>query len=291
MFGEKYPDPVRVVSIGVSVEDLVSDPESEKWANFAIEFCGGTHLKETKPIQLFYITSEEGIAKGTRRIVALTGLAAIEACKRADEFEMRLQKISTEAETLAVIEEEQKHQLLLQQVSAMLSAIIQEINAAEIPASRKIAFRERIEKLQKTLRKGAKREEGELERRSGAFAEAAIQTLTSTPSPHFVGTLEVGGHSVLLSDTVKKISEKAPETAVMLFSTDTQKKKILIVSHVPKSLVGSLQANVWVTDAAKVCGGKGGGKAELAQGSGTQLDKLHEAVLKATMFAREKLGK
>jgi alanyl-tRNA synthetase len=73
LFGEKYGEEVRVVSMGgsVDVDDSINDE-----ANFSVELCGGTHVNNTGDIGLFTIVSESGVSAGIRRIEALTGIDA-----------------------------------------------------------------------------------------------------------------------------------------------------------------------------------------------------------------------
>jgi alanyl-tRNA synthetase len=70
LFGEKYGEEVRVVSMGL-------DPKSERAGHaYSIELCGGTHVRRTGDIGLLKIVSESAVASGVRRIEALTGDAA-----------------------------------------------------------------------------------------------------------------------------------------------------------------------------------------------------------------------
>ncbi|MCJ7543731.1 MAG: alanine--tRNA ligase-related protein, partial [Phycisphaerae bacterium] len=78
VFGEKYPDPVRVVCVG-SDDPLAAVDEAT-----AAEFCGGTHLERTSQVGLFKIISEESVAKGVRRITAVTGPAAVGCVQEMD---------------------------------------------------------------------------------------------------------------------------------------------------------------------------------------------------------------
>lgn len=76
VFGEKYPDPVRVISIGVDINLLLSQPDNKEWEDFSIEFCGGTHLNNTIEAEDFVLIEEIGVAKGVRRISGLTKFEA-----------------------------------------------------------------------------------------------------------------------------------------------------------------------------------------------------------------------
>ncbi len=76
MFGEKYGDKVRVVEFGKSVE-----------------FCGGTHIKNTAEIGSFYITKESGVSAGVRRIEAVCGVSAV---KYAKSFMTKIAEIKLE---------------------------------------------------------------------------------------------------------------------------------------------------------------------------------------------------
>ncbi|CRK27391.1 hypothetical protein BN1708_018284, partial [Verticillium longisporum] len=51
VFGETYPNPVRVVSVGVPVKDLLENPKKPEWRNISVEFCGGTHVEQTGHIK------------------------------------------------------------------------------------------------------------------------------------------------------------------------------------------------------------------------------------------------
>ncbi len=96
VFGEVYPDPVRVVSVGASVEELLANPDAEAWGGLSIEFCGGTHLDDASEAEDFVVVVEEGIAKGIRRIVGVTG-------KEARAVRANATAVTAELETLAAM--------------------------------------------------------------------------------------------------------------------------------------------------------------------------------------------
>jgi len=75
VFGEKYPDPVRVLMIGAERPEDVTD-------QYSVEFCGGTHVAHTGQIGFFKIVAQELVGKGVRRVVAVTGREAVATVQR-----------------------------------------------------------------------------------------------------------------------------------------------------------------------------------------------------------------
>ena len=93
VFGEVYPDPVRLVSVGPvphTIDDLLSKPDKDDWMKLSVEFCGGTHLDDAKEATHFCCISEEGTAKGVRRVVCLTKDAALVAVMAGEDFLKRV---------------------------------------------------------------------------------------------------------------------------------------------------------------------------------------------------------
>ena len=93
VFGEVYPDPVRVVAVGHDVNDIIADPSNPKWATISMEFCGGTHVAQTGDIKRFAVLEESSISKGIRRIVGVTGEEAAKYYRLAEDWEKRISSL------------------------------------------------------------------------------------------------------------------------------------------------------------------------------------------------------
>ena len=85
LFGEKYGEQVRVVSMGGPDETKGRDAEDQVRA-YSTELCGGTHVRRSGDIGFFKITGESALAAGVRRIEAVAGAAAVDLAQRQDEI-------------------------------------------------------------------------------------------------------------------------------------------------------------------------------------------------------------
>ncbi|KAJ8246477.1 hypothetical protein GJAV_G00268250 [Gymnothorax javanicus] len=88
---EVYPDPVRVVSVGVPVPDLIDSPSDRPTS---VELCCGTHLLRTGQIQDFVIVAERQLVKGVSRIVAVTGEEALKAREAGHALVQEVESLS-----------------------------------------------------------------------------------------------------------------------------------------------------------------------------------------------------
>eukprot|EP00128_Syssomonas_multiformis_P013802 Colp12_sorted_trinity150504_noHs@33595 len=268
MFGEVYPDPVRVVCVGFPIEDLVADPSNQKWGSTSVEFCGGTHLLRAGDMKQFTIVGEEAIAKGIRRLTALTGSRAAQAYELVHTLEVKLKE---------------KSKLPLKELSKEIPVLNKEIDSVVIPAVKKEMLKEELKKLKKMV------DDQEKEAKAQQVKEAvekAKQLMAASPdAPFYVDILSVGGNTKAVSTALKE--SKSP---ALFITVDSEASKVYCLAEVPKDKAGTLKANEWVTVATDVLGGKCGGRDVSAQGTGSSLDKIDEALELCRKFAATKLG-
>ena len=118
LFGEKYGEEVRVLSMGSIIEEK----------NFSIELCGGIHVKRTGDIGLFKITSEGGVAAGVRRIEAVTGTKALEVVQKAEadiqtiNALLKAQKDQTVEKVESIVETASSLQKQIEQLNQKLAS-------------------------------------------------------------------------------------------------------------------------------------------------------------------------
>ncbi|MCC6678997.1 MAG: alanine--tRNA ligase [Phycisphaerales bacterium] len=275
VFGEKYPDPVRVVSIGQPVQDLLGQPTNPAWNELSVEFCGGTHVGTTGEIGEFAIVTEEAVAKGIRRVVGVTGVPARAAILSAESLAQRLAQAETMTGPTLVAE---------------VAEIAKEIDEETLPVSRKARLRAMLGGLQEKVKAAQKHAATAVRDQAVIHARQIAESAAMAMDQVVIATIECGDDRQALQAAVQTVRDKCPKSAVMLLSVDREGGKVAIAAAVPEAIVQKgLKAGDWVRDAAAVVGGKGGGRPDSAQGGGTDVSKIKDAIAAARTAAHRVL--
>ncbi|HBF3049877.1 TPA: alanine--tRNA ligase [Clostridioides difficile] len=222
LFGEKYGDEVRVVSMG----------------DYSTELCGGTHLTNTSQVGMFKILSEGGVAAGVRRIEAITGKAVYEYLKERDGI------ISEVCVNL-----KSKEDNLIQRISSLL---------------------EENKNLSKELH--------------DMKAKMSLQSVDSI----FDSKVEVNGVNLITNkfegmdmDTLRETADNLRDklgSGVVVLANVVDNKVNFVVTATKDVLDKGIHSGNIVREVAKIAGGKGGGRPNMAQAGASDVYKVDQAL-------------
>jgi len=219
--------------------------------DFSIELCGGTHVARSGDIGCFHIVSEQGIASGVRRVEAITGEGALAWFR---EQEARLARIG----------------------------------------ERLKAKPEQVEERVESLVERNRGLEKELERLKAKLASAAGSDMLSQAR-------EVAGVKVLatrlegvsgkeLRNVLDQLKNKLGSGIVVLGVADAEAGKVSLIAGVTDDLTGRVKAGELVNHVASQVGGKGGGRADMAQAGGSDVAALPGALESVPGWVEERLA-
>jgi alanyl-tRNA synthetase len=268
VFGERYPNPVRVVSIGTTVQELLQDPTNESWYESSVEFCGGTHLEGCGGAGHFIVLHEQALASGVRRILAVTGVEA---------------KAAHEAGVSLLQQIEEANQLEGQQLCDAYDDCNRLVDELSISQTVRRGAKARLKELFGRV-KGLQKEAAS-SRRDVVLEQA--RTIADSDENIIVASID-GADKDSIMTAIDAIRSKRPDGAAMLFTANHVEGKVIIVASVSKAMIGrGLKAGDWIREAAKVCGGGGGGRPDTAQAGGKDPGKVPVAMETAMAFANE----
>jgi alanyl-tRNA synthetase/REP element-mobilizing transposase RayT len=252
-FGDKYGEVVRVVQIG---------GEAKALNGYSMELCGGTHVRTTGEIESFRIVREEAIAAGVRRIEAVSGDAArqwakAEAERQQKKFEM-LARRKSDLAALPAFEEDAETGAMLDKID-MRAAHLEKVEA----------------EVREWEKKGAKASEAQLKSRA---AEIAKELAAIHPAKGNVVAEVKDADAKLLQAVADALKSKIKGP---IFLVGAANGRVALLAIVPKELSSKFQANKLIQQIAPIVGGKGGGRPENAQGSGSDVDKIDKALAEA----------
>jgi alanyl-tRNA synthetase len=232
LFGEKYGDVVRVVSAG----------------DFSVEFCGGTHVKNTANLGLFRIRQEGSVAAGVRRIEALTGMGVLKYINGMSAVIMDVCSLLKIANPKAVVEGVQKAEQLIKEQQREINELNSKLAVAQI---------------------------GQLF--AGTTEENGVRVVT--------GRIDKANADILRT-MCEKARDFAPK-CVCVLATENDGKVTFAAACGKEALALGANAGKIIKAVAQKAGGNGGGKPDMAMAGAKQPEKISEALdsVKETVYA------
>jgi alanyl-tRNA synthetase len=235
VFGEKYPDPVRVVLIG-------AERPEQATPQMSVEFCGGTHLSRTAQAGLFKIVSQENVAKGVRRVTAVTGQRAVDH---------------------------------VQEMSDMLDMLTARFNCSLIELPKRVeVLQEQVKALQKQLQKGST---GDL----NSAADKVLADAKDVKGAKLVVGEVPSGPIDVMRGQIDRLRQKAGSSLIVLGWKNEDGSAGLAVGVSDDLIKKGIRSNDVLKPVGEVIGGKGGGPPHLATGQGKDGNRLLEALTTA----------
>jgi len=217
----------------------------------SMELCGGTHVSNTAEIGLFKIVAETGVAAGIRRIEAIAGPAVLEYLNVRES--------------------------IVRDLSDRFK-----VKPEEIP--------DRITALQAELKTTQKQLDAAKSQLALAKADSLLATAKAVgPFKILVAQLD-GVDPESLKTAAEQLQQKLQEGAVVLGSAPEPGKVSLVAAFSPKVVKQGLQAGKFIGAIAKLCGGGGGGRPNLAQAGGRDESQLPHALETAEQQLVQELG-
>lgn len=212
------------------------------------ELCGGTHVARTGDIGLFKIVSESGVAAGVRRVEAITGDNVLHWAQQLDATAT--------------------------QIAALVKSTV------DGAADRVVQLQEQLRVAERAL------EQAKSKLNAGAGAALADQAVTTKTGFKLLVKQIEGVDPKALRGMVDQLKDKLGSAVVVL--AGAAEGKISLVAGVTADLVSEIKAGDLVAHVASQVGGKGGGRADMAMGGGTEVSKLSAALASVALLVENK---
>ncbi len=240
LFGEKYGEEVRVLSMG-----------KENGNFFSTELCGGTHVRNTGDIGRFKIVSQSSISSGVRRVEALRE-------KQLEQYEKDLKQTQSS--------KEKKIEDQIKEIQAQLSSL----GVSSPCYNKELELSENLKNLTKQL---------ETEKIKKTLSDKSKNIIKNVKIGSFVFRSQIldGLPPIELRQIIDKVKKEIKEGVVMAISSHEEKLGIAI--GVTAKLIDKFDAVSLVKEASTILGGSGGGgRKDFAQSGGTDKGKIENAI-------------